>query len=379
MLILITGSPGAGKTSNTLWDFLHNPDYANRPRFCSDISGFDRALRGIGDLDALDNWEALPDGSVVLVDEAQRFLRPRSSRQVPDWIGAFETHRHRGFDFLFITQHPSLIDSHVRRLIGRHVHYHRPFGLKTASRYTWEHCCESPDEYNFRKAVRERVAPNPEVFSLYKSTVLDTHKRRLPWKMLVIGGLAAAVAVGGLAYPFLFYGSKAAAVADPAPSSPAAPVVSPAGGSAAPVNLTPHSGSRAFSSADLVPRVRGMPWTAPVYDHLTEPTDFPRIAACISSVRGCHCYTQQATPVDVDAVMCRRIVREGVFDPWLSSRSAGAGATEAGGRIATEEQPAPGPTERPDLTSSSTSSSNPGARTFDILGRSGFVPGSDPS
>lgn len=382
MLVLVTGSPGAGKTSNTLWDFLHNPEYANRPRFASDIAGFDRAQRGIGDLDALDDWQSLPDGSVVLVDEAQRFLRPRSSRQVPDWLGAFETHRHRGFDFLFITQHPSLIDSHVRRLIGRHVHYHRPFGLKTASRYTWEHCCESPDEFNFRKAQRDRVAPNPEVFKLYTSTVLDTHKRRLPWKMLVIGGLAAVVAFAGLAYPFLHYGSKAVS-ADPAASA-APSVASPVAGSragslggSAALDLTPHSGPTPWTSDNMVPRVSGLPWTAPIYDHLTTPTDFPRLAACISSASGCRCYSQQATPLDVTQAICRQIIREGVFDPWASSRQTAA--TEAGGRVEPEAKPAPGSTERPDLSSSSTSSSNPGARSFDILRGSGFIPGSDPS
>lgn len=370
MLVLVTGSPGAGKTSNTLWDFLKNPEFLNRPRFASDIADFDRAIHGIGDLDALDKWEDLPDGSVVLVDEAQRFLRPRSSRQVPDWIGAFETHRHRGFDFFFITQHPSLIDSHVRKLIGRHIHYHRPFGMKTASRYTWEHCCESPDEFNFKKAERARVTPNPEVFTLYKSTVLDTHKRRLPWKMIIIGVLAACAVLGGLAYPFLHYGSKA--VSAPV-AAPAAAVNSSADlrGAVVPENLTPHSGPREFKISDLVPRQRSLPWSAPVYDHLTQPTDFPRIAACVSSASRCTCFTQQATPVDVEFSVCRQIVREGVFDPWLSSRPVAA--PETGRAVVTEEQRAPGRTARPD--SISTTSSNPGARTFDTLGRSGYLPG----
>ncbi len=49
MLVLVTGSPSAGKTSNMLWEFLKNPDYADRPKFCSDITDFDRAAHGIGD------------------------------------------------------------------------------------------------------------------------------------------------------------------------------------------------------------------------------------------------------------------------------------------------------------------------------------------
>lgn len=375
MLILVTGSPGAGKTSNTLWDFLHNPDYLNRPRFCSDIPDFDRAIHGIGDLDALDNWQDLPDGSVVLVDEAQRFLRPRSSRQVPEWIGAFETHRHRGFDFIFITQHPSLIDTHVRRLIGRHVHYHRPFGLKTASRYTWEFCCESPDEFNFRKAERARVAPNPQVFKLYKSTVLDTHKRRLPWKMIVIGCLALVAVVGGLAYPFLHYGKKsAAAPASSSGSAQPAPVVSRDPRDLAPVVDLAPSGRPVRTIADYVPRIDSMPWTAPIYDDLTEPTDFPRIAACISSEVSCHCYTQQATPVSVPVSMCLQIVKQGIFDPWASGRAnLVPGSTVTAPDVERDAKRGRG---HPDEPVSQNFSKAP-SYTFDVLGASGYRP--DPS
>lgn len=377
MLILVTGSPGAGKTSNTLWDFLHNPDYLNRPRFASDIPDFDRALHGIGDLDALDNWQDLPDGSVVLVDEAQRFLRPRSSRQVPEWIGAFETHRHRGFDFLFVTQHPSLIDTHVRRLVGRHIHYHRPFGLKTASRYTWEFCCESPDEFNFKKAERSRVSPNPEVFKLYKSTVLDTHKRRLPWKMLVIGGLALVAVVGGLSYPFLHYGKVAKSSSSPAANAPSSV---PGTTGRAPQDLAPSvdlapAARSERTITDYVPRLDNMPWTAPIYDHLTEPTDFPRIAACISSALSCHCYTQQATPVSVPVSMCLQIVKEGIFDPWQSGRSANslAGSPDHAPDV---ERDAKRGRVIPDEPVSQQFSKSP-SYTFDVLGASGYKP--DPS
>ena len=64
-----------------------------------------------------------------------------------------------------------------------------------------------------------------------------------------------------------------------------------------------------------------MPQTAPIYDQLTPPTDFPRVAACMTSKsKGCHCYTQQATPLDIPETACEVFVKVGTFDPWLSGR-----------------------------------------------------------
>lgn len=316
MLTLITGVPGAGKTSNTLWEFLQ--DTSGRPRFCTPIRGFDPIANGIGDLPSLEHWQDLPDGSLVLVDEAQQYLRPRKiGGQVPEWVAAFETHRHRGFDFLFITQNPGLIDSHVRKLIQSHVHYHRAFNLKGATRYQWEQIQPNPDLDGARaKALAKRVKPNPEVFKYYESTVLDTHKPKLPWKwILTLGGaLLVVVAVGiGITQWMHRLGNKGKS--EVVVSAGGAPVVASTPQSI-PAKLAP------MSIQGMTPRISGMPWTAPQYDNLTEPTDFPRIAACMYSPRtGCNCWTQQATPIETAFPVCMEVVKKGMFDPWLTGRA----------------------------------------------------------
>lgn len=321
MLILVTGSPGAGKTSNMLWEFLKNPDYADRPKFCSDIPEFDRAAHGVGDFTDIEKWQDCPDGSIIFCDEAQRFLRPRSGRVVPDWLGAFETHRHRGFDFVFITQHPSLIDTHVRRLIGRHHHFHKPFGIKNSIRYTWEHTQENPCSHTFKDAQRKVIRTNPEVFKLYKSTALDTHKRELPWGKLALGAFGLILVVGGFTYPFLHFSGNE----KKAPLEKTEIVKSDnaqKGGSLVsfPSPVTDESQRKPFTAADLLPRADNLPWSAPYYDELTRPSDFPRIAACIESSKSCNCYTQQATPLTVDFKTCQAIVKNGSFDNWQSQR-----------------------------------------------------------
>lgn len=316
MLSLITGVPGAGKTSNTLWEFLQ--DKSGRPKFCTPIRGFDPILHGVGELESLDHWQDLPDGSLVLVDECQQYLRPRKTGgQVPDWIAAFETHRHRGFDFWFITQNPGLIDSHVRKLVQSHVHFHRAFNTKASTRYEWEQIQPNPDLEGVKaKGLSRRVTPNSEVFKVYESTVLDTHKARLPWKWIITLGVALAVVLAVFLY--MRHWAAGLGASQGIEPAPAAAVAGSGGvGFAAPPALS-HSSIEA-----MIPRVPGMPWTARQYDDLTQPTDFPRIAACVQSPRsGCNCYTQQATRLDIPWHVCSNIVKQGIFDPWLAGRGA---------------------------------------------------------
>ncbi|MEO1079214.1 MAG: hypothetical protein AAFY29_06660 [Pseudomonadota bacterium] len=65
------------------------------------------------------------------------------------------------------------------------------------------------------------------------------------------------------------------------------------------------------------PRIPNLPHTAPVYDSLTEVKTFPK-PNCIYSHRtaDCSCYTQQATPMEVDYEFCRSIVDNGWFNPY---------------------------------------------------------------
>ena len=58
MIILITGSLGAGKTSNTLWDLVYNPKFKGRPKFATYIEKFDYEKCGFEQIDKndLENW-----------------------------------------------------------------------------------------------------------------------------------------------------------------------------------------------------------------------------------------------------------------------------------------------------------------------------------
>lgn len=324
MFKLVTGSPGDGKTSNELWDFLHAPEYANRPKYCTPINGFDPEKHGVKPIEHISCWQDLPDGSVIFCDEVQDYAGTDLPKVEPEWVKQLARHRHRGFDFICTTQSPMFLHSFVRKLAKPHVHYIRPWNMKGV-RYSWESVQGDPNSRTAKNtAVRTPVKPNPEVFKLYTSTILDTHKSRPPYKVFAL--LAAAVLVfvigGGWAtYRVLHMGDDfkpqtSAPGTHPLPQSQTAVASS---GSVMPAIQQPNA--PVWTEESMKPRVKGMPESAPVYDGLTAPSDFPRVAACMSSkTKGCHCYTQQATPLDIPETACEVFVKVGHFDPWLSSR-----------------------------------------------------------
>ena len=78
------------------------------------------------------DWRDCPDGSIIVIDEVQLIkpydnLKDRNNEMIQE----LTIHRHRGFDFFFITQHPSLLHPTAKILIGMHWHLTVPFGWRT--------------------------------------------------------------------------------------------------------------------------------------------------------------------------------------------------------------------------------------------------------
>jgi zona occludens toxin len=207
MLVLVTGKPGAGKTLWTLGELLR--EVGKRPVY-ADIVGLDPRTGilavGAGEDPAGDarGWEALPDGSLVCLDECQRAFPPRNPMaQVPPWVSAFETHRHRGLDFYLITQSPRLVDRHVIELVDRHVHLYRPFGMRRSVVHEWGGVNHSPDPPQTRRSGKRKVvAQNRALFALYRSASVHTDRVRVPWGPVGVA-VASISVIGGAAALFL--------------------------------------------------------------------------------------------------------------------------------------------------------------------------------
>jgi zonular occludens toxin len=94
-----------------------------------------------------------------------------------------------------------------------------------------------------------------------------------------------------------------------------------------------------------IPRIEAMPETAPAYDDLRKPKDFPRAQCMHSAKRGCQCYTQQGSLMrDYPRELCMARVSDGYFDPTRTpssgereARGAGASEVRASGRASARD------------------------------------------
>lgn len=202
MIFLYTGVPGAGKTLFCLFDISRREDVANRPVFIAGMKPLTAEGEAVLHPQYIEpkEWVNCPDGSIVMIDEAQFPMPVRAAGQVPpDWIQDLATHRHKGLDIYLTTQSPMLIDVFVRRLVGKHRHVNRVFGLKTVSIFEWESVQSDPNDYHAKKQAVVTPRPYPKkVFGWYQSATIHTHQQKLPKMKLVMLVLFLAALIGGL-------------------------------------------------------------------------------------------------------------------------------------------------------------------------------------
>jgi hypothetical protein len=308
MIYLITGLPGNGKTLYTLWHVKERAERESRQVFYSGIP--ELKIDSWVEFEKPELWNELPDGAIIVIDEAQRAFRPRPGRgDPPAHIADLETHRHKGYDLYVITQHPSLIDQNVRRLAGTHRHVVRTFGAQRAVIHEWGEVRMDCERRRTDSSKTTWKYPK-NVFDLYKSAELHTHKMQLP-KQVYYLVIALVLLIA------LFVKIKLGVdelTKKPDPDNPDTLLVDNPDSYAvtrqgqlvnvrsAPVDY--------FGSQQ--PRIRGMPHTAPRYDELTIPAETPVVSGCISMQGRCRCYTQRATPVDMAPEFCEALITQGL-------------------------------------------------------------------
>jgi len=308
MLYLVTGLPGSSKTLNTIKFIAENENWKDRKIYQYNIKEliFDWEIL---DTDTAKCWFDLPDNSLIVLDECQSIFPPRRvGSEIPKLVSELNTHRHRGFDIVLITQHPMLLDTAVRRVIGHHTHYERAFGLHRVRRVEWQECINDPKDYHARKdAVISSISIDKKYFDKYKSAEVHTHKSKLPKKLLIII-ISAVLIVAGFIWFIYDFSHRSDAIKEEKSLKELMtdPVFSD--------DPLPHEVDLAYLS-NITPRVEGMPWSAPIYDDLNVPSIMPK-PSCIEFVeaKDCRCYTQQATRYDVSYELCHSIVQNGWFD-----------------------------------------------------------------
>lgn len=338
MITLITGTPGAGKTAYAVAQLVEALQAQPRPVY---VMGIPELQLPHEVAPPVNEWtetqpapedptltEAVftfPDGALIVIDEAQKVYRPRSAgSKVPDIVSAFEKHRHKGLDFWLVTQSPTLLDSNVRKLVGKHIHLRALWSGRKL--YEWAECSD-PESRTDRGAAAVRSYRLPKrVFGMYRSASLHIKQsRRLPTAVYVFGGVVAI----GAALAWHNYQTIRGAIdgsgkyAQGAATAPAAsgPVLGGApGASLAPSGSgAPQVAPAGVTVAEYVPRISTRPETAPLYDGIRQVKALPVVAGCVAMAKRCTCYTEQGTDAFLTGEQCREWLRSPPFNPWRES------------------------------------------------------------
>lgn len=331
MITLFTGVPGTGKTAFVVSMLLEEakrgrkifvdgiPDLQIPHELCGDVKTWQEgSWLKINHYDPTlsDGWRAREDeasdlGALIVIDEAQRYFRPRSAGSaVPACVAAFETHRKQGLDFWIITQRPALIDANLRGLISKHYAiWHHWLGRYL---FEWPNVGDVENKTSRDTAAKKRYKLPKHVFDLYKSAEVHTQqKHSLPFvakaMFLIIPLLAFTMFKSWDTVKGKFNPETAQEAPQVAQSSTATPTHTPAAANALPPQFI-----------ELTPVVPNRPETAPAYDSLRTVKAMPWPNACIQSADRCQCYTAQGTRLnDITPDRCRMIIKEGgIFDPY---------------------------------------------------------------
>ncbi|MEI2455337.1 zonular occludens toxin domain-containing protein [Lysobacter firmicutimachus] len=352
MLMLVTGQPGHGKTAYALWRAMKLKK-EGREVYAHGIKDLAYDQLGFKPIDNPQDWQSLPDGSVVVLDECYgTFPNRNAGSKVPGHVDAMARHRHRGFDFILIAQQGLQLDPFLRGLYEEHVHVKRRFGKATTLK-RW-----SSYQGNVKAACSDEsqwIRPN-DVFQYYTSTVLNTSRLHVPMWLRWIAVLLFLLLCGSLYLKHSYESKIEKFAAENKSASAGVAGAAPRGTrGGAPDAAGVHYDTPGDYAKAHLPRFATMPWTAPVFDQ-RQPTADPQLL-CMSAEAGtdadgghrdasCTCLTEQGTRYDISQGECRRIARDGpVYNPYRQLAAAP--------QAARQDEPAPSPPSAPNAPQAS--------------------------
>lgn len=348
MFVLRTGLQGHSKTLNTIKELDEKSATTGRPVYFHNIRNLnvDKLKGQWVPFDDPKAWFDLPKNVLIVIDEGQTWFGVRAQgTKVPEYASRLETMRHNGHELHVITQDPTFIDAHMRKLCNEHIHYNRPHKGKLISRWQFERPINPANKSEYAQGQSTIMKLDSAYFDVYTSSTAEHHFKWQPPRALFV--LIAALAfVGFLGWKIAprFMGHTGVEELDAAKSAPAGAEVGSAvpGAQAKNTNNTNSTGTRRDEPmtrdewiAQRVPRVPDIPSSAPMYDDLTKPVSYPKFY-CISTRdetllerhaqamtiqtrngrrEGCRCNTQQGSRLDVSFEFCMNVVQNGYFDP----------------------------------------------------------------
>ena len=196
MIICFSGTPGSGKSYEAVVKILDNLRLGRV--VYTNIEGFDdpackemiKTVTGFGDYELATHlffipehqvkefWKHCKSNSLIVIDEVHNFFNARDwqkaeNRALGNWAS---THRHHGYDVVFLTQHIEKVDGQTRSLIEwtyffRKVNFLGGFIKKKYICYSY-----MGDEHKGRALGKNVRTYNPKIFLCYKSLVTKDMK-----------------------------------------------------------------------------------------------------------------------------------------------------------------------------------------------------------
>ncbi|WP_295575052.1 zonular occludens toxin domain-containing protein [uncultured Stenotrophomonas sp.] len=380
MMYLISGQPGNGKTlramSMALEFYEQNQQQvkdgkAQPRRFFTNIAGATveegaDAFPWMERLPDHNDWTQLPDGSFVIYDEAhsdgntqglERYGKLFPSTGKPGEsddprIRAMSTHRHRGFDLVFVTQWPNKIHHQVRTLIGSHTHMNRSFGMQRAGVLTWSRVQSDPYDEKVRDKAEEEIWAYPKtLYSRYRSATLHTasHKFKVPKKVWQALSVTIALVLGvWMIYAFIIKPPPVPKKVDQgAGALPAAGALAPLGAGV--------PAARPLTREEYIerhkPRIEYQPWSAPAFDDRSvqsQPELYCMASGTTEQDTTCTCVTEQGTKAKISIPVCIAIARDGpAYNPYRAPRQEAESHRDDSARSAARSEPSGSPEPSP--------------------------------
>lgn len=279
------------------------------------------------------DWRKLPDGSYVVYDEIQNIpVFSSESRAVDPIVKDLTIHRHRGFDIVGITQFPDLVHKTFRAVTGHHRHLVNSFGLKRSTQYEWSTVKIDPNAFKNKATseVKSTFAFPPNLYKYYRSSTAHTHKRRLPWRFILI---LSSVLIACFSLFMCSFSNdnnvvKQIATGKPAhdPSKPSSdksdtkqPSTPTKTDSSQIQNQNATSPNSINNESDLDVRTAYNPSDPFGYQPIqyVEPTSVRVFSGCFCTKKTCKAYDDQGTQISgIDPKLCKGLMEDSTNRPY---------------------------------------------------------------
>lgn len=279
------------------------------------------------------DWRKLPDGSFVVYDEIQNIpVFSSESRAVDPIVKDLTIHRHRGFDIVGITQFPDLVHKTFRAVTGHHRHLVNSFGLKRSTQYEWSTVKIDPNAFKNKATAEVKstfVFPS-DLYKYYRSSTAHTHKRRLPWRFIMIICFLLLACISLFTCTFSKENNLVKDIATGTPKdapaksstdksdskqSPAATKTDPAQTQ----NENADSVNPTNNESDLDVRTAYNPSDPFGYQPVqyVEPTSVRVFSGCFCTKKSCKAYDQQGTQISgIDPKLCKGLMDDSSNRPY---------------------------------------------------------------